>query len=170
MKMHELTPAPNSKKKIKRLGRGPGSGLGKTSGRGQKGQNSRSGGGVRPGFEGGQMPLMRRVPKFGFTNIFRKIYSVVNIEKLNDLKDGTKVDEQLLADMGIIGKKEPYGLKILGNGEITKKLTIECAKITNQAKQKVEKAGGKVILIVPNPSTKAAKKPKAEAKGVAKSR
>jgi len=165
MKIHELQPAPGSKKEGKRLGRGTGSGLGKTSGKGHKGQNARSGGGVRPGFEGGQMPLMRRVPKFGFTNNFKKVYSTVNVESLNSFKDGTVVNEELLAKERIIGKREQYGLKVLGNGQITKKLTVECAKITAGAKKKIEKAGGKVVIVT-SPAAKA--EVKSASKAVAK--
>ncbi|MDR0850071.1 MAG: 50S ribosomal protein L15 [Christensenellaceae bacterium] len=143
MNIQSLSPAPNSKKGRKRLGRGVGSGLGKTSGKGTKGQNSRSGGGVRPGFEGGQIPLIRRLPKRGFTNVFKKEYSIVNVSELETFKDGTVVDAALLLENRILRKVEPYGLKILGNGKLSKKLTVKAAAFTQSAKQKIEKAGGK---------------------------
>ena len=120
MKLNELSPAPNSKKAVRRLGRGTGSGLGKTSGKGQKGQNSRSGGGVRPGFEGGQMPLLRRLPKVGFTNHFRKVYTTINVDALEKYENGTVIDAELLRKDGLIGKLENAGLKVLGNGSLTK--------------------------------------------------
>ncbi len=145
MNIHELSPAPNSTKKAKRVGRGVGSGLGKTSGRGQKGQNSRSGGGVRIGFEGGQMPLIRRLPRRGFNNNeFKKQYSIVNVCDLNKLDDGTVVDIALLKEKRIIGKIEKFGLKVLGNGELNKKLTVKAAVFTKSAQEKIEKAGGKI--------------------------
>ena len=145
MNIHELSPAPNSTKKAKRVGRGVGSGLGKTSGRGQKGQNSRSGGGVRIGFEGGQMPLVRRLPRRGFNNNeFKKQYSIVNVCDLNKLDDGTVVDIALLKEKRIIGKIEKFGLKVLGNGELNKKLTVKAAVFTKSAQEKIEKAGGKI--------------------------
>ena len=147
MKFHDLSPAPGSKTKSKRVGRGTGSGKGKTSGRGMKGQNSRSGGGVRPGFEGGQNPLIRRLPKRGFTNIFRKEYAIVNIKSLENFEEGTIIDEKLLLDKKIIGKKMPYGIKILGQGELKVALTIRANKFSKSAKESIEKAGGKVEVL-----------------------
>ena len=142
MKLHELAPAAGSTTAAKRLGRGVGSGLGKTSGKGHKGAKARSGGGKRPGFEGGQMPLYRRVPKKGFTNIFRTEYAEVNLGQLEVFTEGTVVNAELLKAAGII-KKTMDGVKILGNGELTKKLTVEAAKFTESAKQKIEAVGGK---------------------------
>ena len=147
MNIHELQPAVNSRKPSKRLGRGIGSGTGKTSGKGHKGQWARSGGGVRPGFEGGQMPLTRRLPKRGFTNIFAKEYTIINVTALESLDNGTVVNAQLLKEKGIIAKIEPYGLKVLGNGELTKSLTVQAAKFTKSAAEKIEKAGGKIEVI-----------------------
>ena len=148
MNIHELSPAPNSTRKAKRVGRGIGSGLGKTSGRGQKGQNSRSGGGVRPGFEGGQMPLIRRLPRRGFNNYeFRKEYTIINVCDLEKLEDGTVVDIALLKDKKMISKVADYGLKVLGNGELTKKLTVKAAVFTKTAKEKIEKAGGQIEVL-----------------------
>lgn len=148
MNIHELSPAPNSAKKAKRVGRGIGSGLGKTSGRGQKGQNSRSGGGVRLGFEGGQMPLIRRLPRRGFNNAnFKKQYSIINVSDLERLDDGAVVDAKLLLDENIISKIEDYGVKVLGNGELTKKLTVKAAKFTKSAQEKIEKAGGSIEVL-----------------------
>ncbi len=147
MTRNELRPAYGSRHSEKRLGRGIGSGVGKTSGKGHKGQNARSGGGVRPGFEGGQMPLIRRLPKFGFKNNFRKIYNTVNVEDFNDFKANAVIDIEALVKAGKIRKIEPYGLKVLGNGEITKAVTVKCSKITASAKEKIEKAGGKVEVI-----------------------
>ena len=148
MNIHELSPAPNSTKKARRVGRGIGSGLGKTSGRGQKGQNSRSGGGVRIGFEGGQIPLIRRLPRRGFNNYeFKKQYSIVNVCDLDKFEDGTVVDIALLKDKGIISKIEKFGLKVLGNGELTKKLTVKAAVFTKTAQEKIEKAGGKIEVL-----------------------
>ncbi len=147
MRIHTLSPAENATKNPKRVGRGIGSGSGKTSGRGHKGQKARSGGGVRPGFEGGQMPLVRRLPKRGFTNIFKKVYNIVNIDTLNRFDNGTVVNAQLLLDNKIIKKIEPYGLKILGDGELTKKLTVQAHKFTKSAQEKIEKAGGKVEVL-----------------------
>ena len=143
MKLHELAPAAGSTTAAKRLGRGVGSGLGKTSGKGHKGAKARSGGGKRPGFEGGQMPLYRRVPKKGFTNIFRVEYAEVNVGQLEVFNDGVVVNAELLKAAGII-KKTLGGVKILGTGELTKKLTVEAAKFTESAKQKIEAAGGSV--------------------------
>ncbi|NLB42413.1 MAG: 50S ribosomal protein L15 [Clostridiales bacterium] len=146
MKLHELQPAEGSVKTPLRKGRGPGSGLGKTSGRGHKGQKSRSGGGVRPGFEGGQMPLTRRLPKRGFTNIFAKVYSLVNVRDLDEFEDGTIVTPQLLKKTGLI-KKQNDGVKILGEGEITKNLTVQAHKFSKSAKEKIEASGGKAEVI-----------------------
>ena len=142
MKLHELQPAAGSTTAPKRLGRGSGSGLGKTSGKGHKGQKARSGGGVRPGFEGGQMPLTRRVPKRGFTNVFRTEYATVNVGKLDIFEDGAVVTADMLRTAGLI-KKELAGVKILGGGELSKKLTVQAAKFSEAAKQKIETLGGK---------------------------
>jgi large subunit ribosomal protein L15 len=142
MKLHELQPAAGSTTSPKRLGRGTGSGLGKTSGKGHKGQKARSGGGVRPGFEGGQMPLTRRIPKRGFTNIFRTEYATVNVGKLDIFENGAVVTAEMLREAGLI-KKELAGVKILGGGELTKKLTVEAAKFSQAAKEKIETLGGK---------------------------
>ncbi len=147
MKLHELSPAAGSSKKAWRKGRGPGSGNGKTAGRGHKGQNARSGGGVRPGFEGGQIPLYRRLPKRGFTNdMFKKEYAIVNVELLDTFNDGDVVSMETLLEAGII-KKELSGLKVLGRGEITKKLTVKAAIFSASAKEKIEAAGGKAEVI-----------------------
>lgn len=142
MKLHELAPAPGSTKKKKRVGRGTGSGTGTTAGRGSHGQNSRSGGGVRPGFEGGQMPLQRRLPKRGFHNIFATKYAIVNLSDFDKFKAGSVVNIESLIEAGII-KKSLDGLKVLGNGEISKKLTVEAKKFSKSAKEKIESAGGK---------------------------
>ena len=147
MKIHELSPAPGSVSSPKRLGRGTGSGLGKTSGKGHKGQNARSGGGVRPGFEGGQMPLLRRSPKRGFTNNWSKEYTTVNVSDLNGLKEGTVVTAELLKSKGMIAKIQPYGLKVLGNGNLDKKLTVKAAKFTKSAAEKISKAGGSIEVV-----------------------
>ena len=141
MKLHELTPAAGSNQDAKRKCRGAGSGNGKTAGKGHKGQNARSGGGVRPGFEGGQMPLQRRVPKRGFNNIFATRYSIVNVADLNKFEDGAVVDAEALVKAGVV-RKELDGIKILGNGELTKKLTVKAAAFSASAKEKIEKAGG----------------------------
>ena len=146
MKIHELTPALDSNKAVKRIGRGHGSGNGKTAGKGHKGQNARSGGGVRIGFEGGQMPLARRIPKRGFNNIFATKYAVVNVSDLNVFKDGTVVDAELLKASGLV-KKEYDGVKILGNGELTSQLTVKAAKFSQSAAEKIEKAGGKAEVM-----------------------
>jgi large subunit ribosomal protein L15 len=146
MNLHELSPAPGSKKVRTRVGRGIGSGLGKTSGRGHKGQNSRSGGGVRTGFEGGQMPLYRRLPKRGFKNIFAKQFAEVNVSELNRFEDGAAVDPVALIEAGIL-KNVHDGIRILGNGEITKKLTVKANGFTKSAEAKITAAGGKVEVI-----------------------
>ncbi len=146
MKLNELKPAPGSKQSGRRLGRGIGSGLGKTSGKGHKGQNARSGGGVRPGFEGGQMPLFRRLPKRGFKNRNSKVYSEVTLTMLNKLEDGTEVTANSLKELGII-KKVNDGIVVLGNGELSKKLTVKAERVTENAKAKIESAGGKVEVI-----------------------
>ena len=142
MKLHELGPAAGSTTAPKRLGRGVGSGLGKTSGKGHKGAKARSGGGKRPGFEGGQMPLYRRVPKKGFTNIFRTEYATVNVGQLEAFDNGAVVTAAILKEAKII-RKTLDGVKVLGNGELTKKLTVEAAKFTASAKEKIEALGGK---------------------------
>ena len=146
MKLHELSPAAGSNTKGYRKGRGEGSGNGKTAGRGQKGQWSRSGGGVRVGFEGGQMPLVRRLPKRGFNNIFAKPLEAVNVSVLNKFEDGAVVDAKALLEKGILSKCE-YGVKILGNGELTKKLTVQASAFSASAKEKIEAAGGKAEVI-----------------------
>ncbi len=146
MKLHELSPAEGSRKAPKRIGRGTGSGLGRNAGKGEKGQKARSGGGVRPGFEGGQMPLYRRLPKRGFTNIFAKEYSTLNIDRLNIFEDGTEVTPELLLEMKIV-KKAKNGVKILGNGELQKKLTVKASKFSKVAAEKIEAAGGKVEVV-----------------------
>jgi large subunit ribosomal protein L15 len=146
MKLHELSPSPGSRKERKRLGRGPSSGTGKTSGRGHKGQNSRSGGGVRPGFEGGQNPLYRRLPKRGFVNPTRKEYAVVNTEDLNSFAAGTEVTPEFLMTNGVV-KNAKSGIKILGNGEVTVKLTVKANKFSQSAVEKIEAAGGTTEVI-----------------------
>lgn len=148
MKLHQIAPAINSTTKAKRLGRGIGSGTGKTSGKGTKGQNSRSGGGVRPGFEGGQMPLTRRLPRRGFNNKnFDKEYSIVNVCQLNTLKEGTVVTAELLKEKNIIKNIAPYGLKVLGNGNLEKALTVKANKFSETAIQKINKVGGKAEVL-----------------------
>ena len=142
MKLNELSPAQGSVKAGYRKGRGPGSGNGKTAGKGHKGQNARSGGGVRPGFEGGQLPLYRKLPKRGFTNRFAVNYSIVNVEALNKFEDGAVVDLEALLAAKIV-RKPLDGLKVLGNGELTKKLTVKAAVFSATAKEKIEAAGGK---------------------------
>jgi ribosomal protein L15, bacterial/organelle len=146
MKLHELKPPVGAKKAPKRVGRGTGSGLGRNAGKGEKGQKARSGGGVRPGFEGGQMPLYRRLPKRGFTNIFAKEYAEINVERLNIFEDGTEVTPELLLQKGIV-KKAKDGVKVLGNGELQKNITVKAAKFTKAAAEKIEAAGGKVEVI-----------------------
>ncbi len=146
MRLHELSPVEGSTKEPKRKGRGHGSGNGKTAGKGHKGQNARSGGGVRPGFEGGQMPLYRRLPKRGFTNIFAKEYVEVKLESLNTFEDGTEIDALMLKKAGVISKICD-GIVVLGNGEISKKLTVKAARFTKSAKEKIEAAGGKAEVI-----------------------
>ncbi len=145
MKLSDLAPAPGSRKKRKRVGRGPGSGHGKTSCKGHKGQKARSGGGTKPGFEGGQMPLQRRLPKRGFTNIFQKEYAIVNLSTLEKLSESTITPEYLLEE-GVI-KKDLDGIKILGNGEITRAITIKAHAFSASAREKIEKAKGKAEVI-----------------------
>ena len=146
MKLHQLSPAAGSTHVAKRKGRGPATGNGKTAGRGHKGQKARSGGGVRVGFEGGQMPLARRIPKRGFNNIFAKPLEAVNVSALNKFKNGAVVDAQALLDAGILSKCR-YGVKILGNGELTSKITVKASAFSDSAKEKIEKAGGKAEVI-----------------------
>lgn len=148
MKLNQMSPALNSTQSKKRLGRGIGSGLGKTSGKGHKGQNARSGGGVRPGFEGGQMPLIRRLPKRGFNNKqFAAEYSIINVSDLNVFEDKTVVTAELLQEKNIIKKLAPYGLKVLGNGKLEKTLTVKANKFSESAIQKISKAGGKAEVL-----------------------
>lgn len=142
MRLHDLKPAEGSTASPKRLGRGTGSGLGKTSGKGHKGAKARSGGGKGPGFEGGQMPLIRRVPKSGFTNIFKKVYATVNVGRLEIFENDAVVDVEALKNAGLV-KKVNDGVKILGNGELTKKLTVKADKFTKSAVEKIEALGGK---------------------------
>lgn len=147
MKLHELQPAEGSRQVRNRVGRGTSSGNGKTSGRGQKGQKARSGGGVRLGFEGGQNPLFRRLPKRGFTNINRKEYAIVNLDVLNErFEDGAEVTPAVLVESGII-KDEKAGIKVLGNGELTKKLTVKAAKFSKSAEEAIKAAGGSIEVI-----------------------
>ena len=146
MKLNELSPAAGSVKEAYRKGRGSGSGNGKTAGRGHKGQKARSGGGTRIGFEGGQMPLARRIPKRGFHNIFAKPLESVNVSALEKFEDGAVVDAKALLDAGILSKCT-YGVKILGNGEITKKLTVKASAFSESAKAKIEAAGGKAEVV-----------------------
>ena len=146
MKLHELSPAPGSVKDVKRIGRGHGSGNGKTAGKGHKGQKARAGRGIRAGFEGGQMPLHRRIPKRGFNNIFATPYTTINVAILNRFEDGAVVNTEALLNAGII-KKAPYGVKILGNGKIEKSLTVQVAAFSESAKAKIEAAGGKAEVI-----------------------
>lgn len=148
MKLHQLSPAPNSQTSARRVGRGIGSGLGKTSGRGTKGQNSRSGGGVRIGFEGGQMPLIRKVPRRGFNNaLFRKEYNVINVSDLEKFDANTVITVELLQEHGIINKVAPYGLKVLGNGNLTKALVVKANKFSESAIQKINEVGGKAEVL-----------------------
>lgn len=146
MKLHDLKPAEGSVTVPLRKGRGTGSGLGKTAGRGHKGQKARSGGGVRPGFEGGQMPLSRRLPKRGFTNIFAKVYTLVNLKDLEAFEEGTVVTPDLLKETGLV-RKVNDGIKVLGNGELTKKLTVQAHKFSKSAQEKIEALGGKAEVI-----------------------
>lgn len=146
MKLHELKPAEGSTKSKKRIGRGTATGQGKSAGKGQKGQKARSGGGVRLGFEGGQMPLYRRLPKIGFTNIFRKEYAVVNLSDLERFDNGTVVNIEVLKEAGLV-KAMLDGVKILGNGELTKNLTVQAHKFSKTAAEKIAAAGGKVEVI-----------------------
>lgn len=145
MNLHDLSPAVGSKKRKKRVGRGAGSGNGKTSGKGHKGQNARSGGGVRPGFEGGQMPIQRRIPKRGFNNIFKKRYAIINVEDLEMFNNDEEINISMLLEKGIV-KKKLCGLKVLGDGELTKKLNITAVKFSKTAIEKIEAVGGKVSL------------------------
>ncbi len=146
MKLHDLAPVEGSNKEARRVGRGHGSGWGKTAGKGHKGQNARSGGGVKPGFEGGQTRLARRIPKRGFNNIFATNYTAINVSSLEKFVDGTVVDTELLMAAGIV--KDPAdGIKVLGNGELTKKLTVKAAAFSASAKEKIEKAGGEAQVI-----------------------
>ncbi|ACM60821.1 LSU ribosomal protein L15P [Caldicellulosiruptor bescii] len=147
MKLYELKPAPGSKKNRKRVGRGESSGHGKTSTRGHKGQWARSGGGVRPGFEGGQMPLTRRIPKRGFKNINKKVYTEVNVEKLERFDNDTVITPELLLKERVISKIEKDGVKILGRGELTKRLIVRVQKVSEGARKKIEASGGKVEVI-----------------------
>lgn len=146
MKLHDLRPAEGTNKAKKRLGRGTASGQGKSAGKGQKGQKSRTGGGVRPGFEGGQMPLYRRLPKVGFTNIFRKEYAVVNLADLDRFENGTVVNPEALRESGLVHAMKS-GIKILGTGDLTKNLTVQAHKFSKTAEEKIAAAGGKVEVI-----------------------
>ncbi|MEN2769095.1 50S ribosomal protein L15 [Ornithinibacillus xuwenensis] len=146
MKLHELKPAEGTRKERNRVGRGTSSGNGKTSGRGHKGQKARSGGGVRPGFEGGQMPLFQRLPKRGFTNINRKEYAIVNLDVLNRFEDGTEITPELLLETGVVSNLRS-GVKVLGNGSVENKYTVKAHKFSASAKAAIEEAGGKVEVI-----------------------
>ena len=146
MKLHELSPAPGSVREVKSIGRGHGSGQGKTAGKGHKGQKARAGRGLQIGFEGGQMPLQRRIPKRGFNNIFATPYTTINVAALNRFEDGATVDVEALMNAGVI-KKAPNGVKILGNGKVEKKLTVKVAAYSESAKAKIEAAGGKAEVI-----------------------
>jgi large subunit ribosomal protein L15 len=146
MKLHELKPAEGTRKERNRVGRGTSSGNGKTSGRGHKGQKARSGGGVRPGFEGGQMPLFQRLPKRGFTNINRKEYAIVNLDVLNRFEDGTEITPELLLETGVVSNLKS-GVKVLGNGSVENKYTVKAHKFSASAKAAIEEAGGKVEVI-----------------------
>jgi large subunit ribosomal protein L15 len=146
MRLSELSPAPGAKHKKKRVGRGPGSGWGKTAARGSKGQNSRAGGGVKPGFEGGQMPLTRRIPKRGFTNIFKKNYTIVNLRDLSIFAVDTVVDDEALRRAGLV-KGQPVAIKLLGHGEVTVALIVKVQAVSAQARARVEAAGGRVEVV-----------------------
>ena len=146
MKLHELSPAPGSVREVKRIGRGHGSGQGKTAGKGHKGQKARAGRGMRPGFEGGQMPLQRRVPKRGFNNIFATRYAIVNLAALNKFENGAVVDTEALKAAGLV-KYSYDGVKILGNGALEKNLTVKAAAFSESAKSKIEAAGGKAEVV-----------------------
>ncbi len=146
MRLSELSPAPGAKHKKKRVGRGPGSGWGKTAARGSKGQNSRAGGGVRPGFEGGQMPLTRRIPKRGFTNIFKKNFTIVNLRDLSNFAADSVVDEEALRRAGLV-KGQPVAIKLLGQGEITVALIVKVQAVSAQARARIEAAGGRVEVV-----------------------
>lgn len=147
MKLNTIKPTEGAVKNKKRVGRGPGSGTGKTAGRGENGQKSRSGGGVRVGFEGGQTPLFRRLPKRGFSNArFKKVYAVINVSDLNNFKDGAEVNPEILKDMGII-KNALDGIKVLGNGKLERKLTVKASKFSSSAKRQIETLGGKAEVI-----------------------
>lgn len=147
MKLHTVKPNPYATKARKRVGRGPGSGTGKTAGRGENGQNSRSGGGVRVGFEGGQTPLFRRLPKRGFSNArFKTVYAVINLDDLNKFENGAEVSPEILQDMGLV-KNTLDGVKILGDGKLEKKLTVKANKFSKTAKEQIEKLGGKAEVI-----------------------
>lgn len=146
MKLHELSPAEGSVREVKRIGRGHGSGQGKTAGKGHKGQKARSGHGMRPGFEGGQMPLQRRIPKRGFNNIFATKYAIINLAALNCFEDGTVVDTEAMKNAGLV-KKAYDGVKVLGNGSLAKKLTVKAAAFSESAKSKIEAAGGTAEVI-----------------------
>jgi len=147
LELHNMKPAEGSKKSAKRLGRGIGSGLGKTSGKGHKGQWARSGGGVRPGFEGGQMPLTRRLPKRGFKNRFVKVYTIVNVDAFEKFENGTEITPEFLLENGVISKIEANGVKVLGNGALTKKLVVKASKFSKSAVEAIEKAGGTVEVL-----------------------
>ena len=147
MKLHELKPAEGARTGERRLGRGIGSGLGKTSGKGHKGQWARSGGGVRIGFEGGQMPLARRLPKRGFDNNWKKVYTVINLGDLEQLEEGTVVTLEYLLSEGLVSKAQPCGLKVLGDGNLTKKLTVKANKFTKSAEAKIKEPGGEVEVL-----------------------
>ena len=146
MRLDELKPAPGSKHRKKRVGRGPGSGQGKTAGRGAKGQNSRAGGGTKPGFEGGQMPLTRRLPKRGFTNVFREPWAIVNLRDLTNFPADSVVDEAALRQAGLV-KNRPRRIKVLGQGEVTVPLVVKVQAVSAQARARIEAAGGKVEVI-----------------------
>ena len=147
MKMENLKPAEGAKTKKVRIGRGIGSGIGKTSGKGHKGQNARSGGGVKAGFEGGNIPLIRKIPIRGFNNYnYRKVYSTVNVGDFEIFEPNTEITEELLYETRVVGKRQPYGLKVLGDGEVTKPFIVKAKKATKSAIEKIEKAGGKIII------------------------